>query len=256
VISLTIKLKMFEVEFDNLTFQELGEYIKKAVVKKDPQYIVTCNVDHLIQLRKDKEFKEVYDNADIITADGMPIVMGSKLLKKPLKEKVSGADIFNELGRNFEQNQYKIFFLGAAEGIAQTAANNLKKKYPDLKIVGTYSPPYNFINDKEENEKIINLIKGTEPDILLVGLGAPKQEKWIYKYHEHCNVPVSIGVGATFDFISGNIKRAPSLFQKTGLEWCWRLMQEPKRLWKRYLVDDTKFLLLLLKEIQRNRKER
>lgn len=138
--------------------------------------------------------------------------------------------------------------MGAAEGVAEMAANNIKKKYKNIQIVGTYSPSYGFEKNEEENRKIINMIKDANVDILFVGLGAPKQEKWISKYKEEYKVPLSLGVGATFDFIAGNIKRAPKWMQNAGLEWFWRFIQEPRRLFRRYFIEDIKFFKIVAKE--------
>jgi exopolysaccharide biosynthesis WecB/TagA/CpsF family protein len=139
--------------------------------------------------------------------------------------------------------------LGAAEGVAQRAAENLRKKYKGLNVVGTYSPSFGFQDKKDEIELIIKTINDTKPDILAVGLGAPKQEKFIFKYKEKLRVPVSMAIGATIDFEAGNIKRAPIWMQKTGLEWFYRLCKEPKRMFKRYIIDDVKIINLVLKEI-------
>lgn len=246
-------VKMFNIDFNNYDFNDLSLFIDNRINDNKSSYIVTCNVDHIMKLQMDSEFYQVYQDADLVIADGMPIIWASKILGKPLKEKVSGSDIIPLLSKHFAQKQYKIFFLGAASGIAQKAAENLIKQYPEMKIVGTYSPSYGFENNNEEIRIIIDMIKTAKPDILFVGVGAPKQEKWIHKYYKEINVPVSIGVGASLDFLAGNIKRAPLIMQKTGLEWFWRLMQEPKRLWKRYLVDDSKFLILVIKEYFKNK---
>jgi N-acetylglucosaminyldiphosphoundecaprenol N-acetyl-beta-D-mannosaminyltransferase len=243
------KISMFNIKFDNYSFHDLFEFIDETIKKNEQKYILTCNVDHIIKIQKDKEFNNVYKNAHAVVADGMPVIWASKILKKPLKEKVSGSDIFDVLGNRFEKKGHKLFFLGAAEGVAEKAKKNLINRYPNINIVGTYSPSYGFENDEEENRKILKLLSEIKPDILLVGVGAPKQEKWIYKYYKEYKIPISIGVGATFDFLAENVTRAPRILQKIGLEWCWRLLQEPSRLWKRYLVEDTKFLSLLFKEI-------
>lgn len=245
------KIKMFNVSFDNITFNEFAFLIDEIISKKTPKYVVTCNVDHIMQLKNNKEFKQVYDEADVVTADGVPVIWASKLLKKPLKEKISGSDIFSEIGGHLEKKQHRIFFLGAGPGIADSAAKKLKKEYPKMNIVGSYSPSYGFEKNEEENYKIIQMIQESKADILFVGLGAPKQEIWIHNNYKKYNVPVSIGVGATFDFLSGNVKRAPKIFQKIGMEWLWRLCSEPKRLWKRYLMEDTKFLFLVFKELKK-----
>lgn len=240
---------MFDVNFDNYDFNDLLEFIDTSIVHQRHSYILTCNVDHVIKLRKDDEFRKVYSDAGAVVADGMPIIWASKLLKKPLKQKVSGSDLFTWLGEAFEDRGYRLFFLGAADGIPEKAMRNLQALYPNMNIVGCYSPSYGFENNEEENRHIVRLLQEARPDIVFVGVGAPKQEKWIYRYYETYRAPISIGVGATFDFLSGNVKRAPKLMQKTGFEWFWRLFQEPKRLWRRYLIEDSQFLVLLFKEI-------
>lgn len=240
---------MFDVNFDNYDFNDLLEFIDTSIVHQRHSYILTCNVDHVIKLRKDDEFRKVYSDAGAIVADGMPIIWASKLLKKPLKQKVSGSDLFIRLGEAFEDRGYRLFFLGAADGIPEKAMRNLQRSYPNMNVVGCYSPSYGFESNEEENKHIVRLLQEARPDIVFVGVGAPKQEKWIYRYYETYRAPVSIGVGATFDFLSGNVKRAPKLMQKTGFEWFWRLSQEPKRLWRRYLIEDSQFLVLLFKEI-------
>lgn len=241
-------IRMFDINFNNYNFEDLKLYIDSRVKEKKSSYIVTCNVDHIMQLGEDKEFEKVYQEADLVVADGMPIIWASKLMGKPLKEKISGSDIVPFLAEHFEKKQYRLFFLGAASGVAQKAAENLMEKYPKIQIAGTYSPSYGFENNQEELKLINEMLKREKPDILFVGVGAPKQEKWIHKYYKELNVPISIGVGASIDFLAGNVKRAPLIMQQTGLEWFWRLMQEPKRLWKRYLITDSKFLILFIRE--------
>lgn len=240
---------IFGIKINNLTWDELISLVEEAVEDRTKnKYMLTVNVDHIVKMQNDEEFNYVYKNADYITADGVPIIWASKLLKKPIKEKLSGSDILPTILPLAEKKQYKLFFLGAAEGVAERAANNIRKKYKNIKIVGTYSPSYGFEKNEEENKKIIEMIRNANVDILFVGVGAPKQEKWIAKYKDQYNVPLSIGVGATFDFIAGNAKRAPKWMQNAGLEWFWRFIQEPKRLFKRYFIDDMKFISIFIKE--------
>ncbi len=140
-----------------------------------------------------------------------------------------------------------MFFLGAAEGVAAKAAQNLSKRFKGLQVVGTYSPPFGFEKDLEEIDKINNMIRKTQPDILIVGLGCPKQEKFMYHHCKELGVPISFGLGASFDFEAGNIKRAPRWMANHGLEWLFRITQDPKRMAKRYLGDDRKILGLAFK---------
>lgn len=241
------RIKFLNTNIDNLTMDEAIEKIDNLIKKKNSSYVVTPNVDHIVKLENDKEFQEVYKNADLILADGMPLLWIAKLKKTPIKEKVSGSDLFPRICELASKKSYKVFLLGAAEGVAKKAASNLKKKYVGLNIVGTYSPSYGFEKSEKEVELIIDLINKAEPDILAVGLGAPKQEKFLYRFKQRLNVPISLAIGASIDFEAGNIDRAPRWMQQSGLEWFYRLCKEPKRMYKRYLVDDIKIIKLIFK---------
>lgn len=176
------RMKFLNIEIDNLTMDEAIDRIDELIIDKIPSYVVTPNVDHIVKLENDNEFKQVYREADLILTDGMPLIWISKLKKMPIKEKVSGSDLFPRVCDLAAQKGYKIFLLGAAEGVADKASKNLMEKYNGLEIVGAYSPPYGFEQKEEEIKKIINIVNDVKPDILAVGLGAPKQEKFIYKY--------------------------------------------------------------------------
>lgn len=241
------RMKFLNIEIDNLSMIESIERIDELIQKRRPSYLVTPNVDHLVKLEKDIEFMKVYEEADLILTDGMPLIWISKILKKPIKEKVSGSDIFPKICELASKKHYSIFLLGAAEGVAAKAANNLENKYKGLIIAGTFSPSYGFENDENEVKNIINKINEAKPDILAVGLGAPKQEKFIHKYKNELNVPISLAIGASIDFEAGNIKRAPLYMQKSGLEWFYRFIKEPRRMFKRYFIDDLKILKIYFK---------
>ncbi|WP_308779948.1 WecB/TagA/CpsF family glycosyltransferase [uncultured Clostridium sp.] len=241
------RIRFLNIEIDNLSMDESIDYIDKLIKRKKNSYVVTPNVDHIVKLENDSEFLEVYNNADLVLTDGMPLVWISKFLKIPIKEKVSGSDLFPKVCKLADEKGYSIFLLGAAEGIAIKAAENLKNKYKNLNIVGTFSPSYGFEKSKSEIEEIIKKVNEAKPDILAVGLGAPKQEKFIYKYKNKLNVPISLAVGASIDFEAGNIERAPKWMQKSGLEWFYRFLKEPKRMFKRYFIDDLKIIKVLIK---------
>lgn len=241
------RMKFLNTYVDNVTMDEAVYESEKLINNGKYNYIVTPNVDHIVKLEEDKEFKEIYNNADLILTDGMPLIWVSKISRNPIKEKVSGSDFFPKLCGVAARKGYRIFLLGAAEGVAQQAKANLEEKYNGINIVGTYSPKFGFEYDKDEIEKILNLVKNSAPHILAVGLGAPKQEKFIYKYLNELQVPLSLGIGATIDFEAGNIKRAPKWMQKSGLEWFYRFIKEPKRMFKRYFVDDVKFIKIVRK---------
>ena len=241
------RIKFLNIEIDNLSMEESIDYIDKLVQRNTSSYVVTPNVDHIVKLENDVEFSKVYNNADLILTDGMPLIWISKFLKTPIKEKVSGSDLFPKVCELACEKKYSIFLLGAAEGVALKAAENLRSKYKNLNIVGTFSPSYGFEKNEDEVEKIIKIVNEAKPDILAVGLGAPKQEKFIYKYKDKLNVPVSLAIGASIDFEAGNIERAPIWMQKIGLEWFYRFLKEPKRMFRRYFIDDIKILKVCLK---------
>lgn len=241
------RIKFMNTEIDNLTMEEALNNIEKLINNPQASYVVTPNVDHIVRLEKNKEFREIYRNADLVLTDGKPLIWISKLYKTPIKEKISGSDLFPKLCERAADKKFSMFLLGAAEGVAVKAAERLISKYNNLKIVGTYSPPLGFENSQKEIEKIITTIRNLKPDILVVGLGTPKQEKFIYKYRNELNVPVSLGLGASIDFEAGNIKRAPKWMSRCGLEWFYRLCKEPKRLFRRYLINDMQILKLAVK---------
>jgi len=237
----------------NVTLEESVQIIKLYVTRRMPVIIVTPNIDHIIKLQKDAQLREIYRDASLVLCDGVPLIWASKFFKTPLKGRVNGTDLFVKLCEQSEKEKYRMFFLGGRPGSVSKAAQNLKSRFPNLNVVKTYSPPFGFEKSDIENNKVINLIRKEKPDILFVGLGAPKQEKWIHRHYKELKIPVSIGIGASFEFVSGIIKRAPVWMQRSGLEWFWRLLFEPKRLWKRYLIDDIYFFILVLKQkLKRN----
>lgn len=241
------RMKFMNTEIDNLTMEEALDAIDVLIQKKKNAYVVTPNVDHIVQLEKDKELQDVYANADLILTDGKPLLWIAKYYKTPIKEKVSGSDLFPRLCELAAKKGYRMFFLGAAEGVAAKVAENLKKRFRGLQVVDTYSPPYGFEKDVAEIDKIMKKVHAAQPDILIVGLGCPKQEKFVYRFREQLNVPISLGLGASLDFEAGNVKRAPKWMADHGLEWLFRITQDPKRMAKRYLVDDRKILGMAFK---------
>jgi len=241
------RMKFMNTEVDNLTMNEaLGE-IDRLIQENKNAYVVTPNVDHIVQLERGGELVDVYKKADLILTDGKPLIWISKWYRTPIKEKISGSDLFPLLCKMAAEKGYTMFFLGAAEGVAAKAAQNLMKKYEGLNVVGTYSPPYGFEKNEAEMKKIEKMIKDVHPHILIVGLGCPKQELFILHNKERLGVPISLGLGASLDFEAGNIKRAPKWMANHGLEWLFRITQDPRRLVKRYLVDDRKILRLAIK---------
>lgn len=236
------RIKFMNTDIDNLTMAETLNEIDKLIQEKNCSYVVTPNVDHIVRLEKDEELQKVYKNASLILTDGKPLIWISKWYKAPIKEKISGSDLFPNVCELAANKNYTMYLLGAAEGVADTAAKNLMKKYPGLNVVGTYSPPFGFEKNEQEMNKIKTQIQAVHPDILIVGLGCPKQEKFMYYHCKELGVPISFGLGASIDFEAGNIKRAPKWMSNHGLECLYRFSKEPKRLFKRYFVDDLKII--------------
>lgn len=225
-------------------------YSNELLAKFDSGILMPTNVDMLMKLQKDHEFYTCFKNAELCVNDSKVIHFASKLLGTPFKETVSGSDFFPLFCNYHKKNQdVTIFLLGAAEGVAQKAQQKINKKAERGIVVGCYSPPFGFEKDEQECLKIINQINQTKATVLAVGLGAPKQEKWVSKYRDKfLYITRFLCIGATIDFEAGEIARAPKWVRSICLEWLYRLLKEPKRLWKRYLVDDIPFIVLLLKQ--------
>ena len=240
------RMKFMNTEVDNLTMEEALVRMDELIRERKNAYVVTPNADHIVQLERGGELTEAYKYADLILTDGKPLIWISKWLKTPIKEKISGSDLFPRLCALAAEKGYKMYFLGAAEGVAAKAAENLSKRFEGLNVVGTYSPPKGFEDNEDEMNKIRSIIRESSPDILIVGLGCPKQELFILHHRNELGVPLSLGLGASLDFEAGNIKRAPKWMADHGLEWLYRITQDPKRLTKRY-IDDFKIFKLYFK---------
>lgn len=247
------RIKFLNTYIDSLTMQEAIYETEKLIKKPGCSYIVTPNLDHIVMLETDKDFAEIYSNADLILADGKPLIWISELLQNPIKEKISGSDFFPCMCNMCAGKGYSIFILGAAKGVADKAAENLCNKFKGLQIVGTYSPPFGFEKDEEEITKIKDYIKGTSPDVLAISLGSPKGEKFLYSHLTEYGVSLGISIGATIDFEAGNVKRAPKWMSDCGLEWLFRITQDPKRLIKRYWNDAIKIIPIIRKYWKKER---
>ena len=227
------------IPIDNLDMAETLDQIEGFVIagraNEKGHQVVTVNADFVVNAMDDPELRTILQEAHLATADGMPLVWGSRLLGSPLKGRVAGSDFVPALIERAANKGFSIFLLGATPQVASRAAQILTEQYPGLKIAGVISPPFSSIF--EMNSSIIDEIKAAKPDVLLVAFGNPKQEKWISMYARQLQVPVMIGVGGTLDFIAGNIRRAPEWMQRSGFEWLFRLFQEPRRLWRRYVID-------------------
>lgn len=230
------KTRILNIGILSLTQQDLLKRLDKGV-------LITPNVDHLVKLQKDKDFYDIYQKAEWVVCDSKILYLMSKLLKEPLPEAIPGSSFFTAYYMYHKNDlNCKIFLLGAAEGIAEKAMKNINEKVGRRIVVGAHSPSYGFEKNEQECEELVRIVNESGANVLLVGVGAPKQEKWIMKYRDRMSgVDVFMALGATIDFEAGTLKRAPKVWQKCGMEWLYRVIKEPKRLFKRYFVDDMQF---------------
>ena len=225
--------------------RESLDHIEHNVVSRKSfmQHIVV-NAAKIVHAQKDEELRKAINNSDLVNIDGKPVVWALKLLGHKVPEKVSGVDLFVELVRLAEEKGYRPYFLGAKKEVLEQMVKNLERDYPELKIAG-YRDGY---FKKEDEQSVADDIKNSRSDMLFLGITSPKKEIFLDKFTKYMNVPFSMGVGGTFDIVSGKTKRAPVWMQNWGLEWFYRFLQEPKRMWKRYLVTNTLFIILVIKE--------
>jgi N-acetylglucosaminyldiphosphoundecaprenol N-acetyl-beta-D-mannosaminyltransferase len=219
------------------------------------KYVVTPNVDHVVVLEKHSKFKQAYDKAALTVIDGNPVLWVARLLGESVPCTVRGSDLTPAIFACFnnKQESVKVFLLGAAAGVADRAAARIMQKWPYVSVVGTMSPPYGFEKSIVESDAICNAVNASGADLLVIGLGAPKQELWVHQYQQQLSVKVALCVGATIDFMAGEKSRAPVWMRKAYLEWLHRALSEPKRLGMRYLKDAVIFPKLVLKELFVNR---
>lgn len=237
------QVEILNIPIDNISVQDFLGRLKQGVV-------FTPNVDHLMKLQKDKDFVAAYSKADYRVCDSQVLMFAAKFLGTPIKAKISGSDLFPMFCEHHRHNDaIKIFLMGGADGVAARAMERINTRIGRKIIVEAHSPSFGFEKDEAECERILEMIRQSPANVLVVGVGAPKQEKWIAKYRDQLpSIDILLAVGAAIDFEAGNKPRAPELLSKLGLEWLYRLMTEPSRLWKRYLLDDLPFLWLLVKQ--------
>ncbi len=236
------------VPFDNVSLTEAIERISSMIAERRPHYVVTANMDFLVQALGDVELRHILLEADLVLCDGTPLVWASRWLGNRLRERVAGADLVPALIAEAARQGHRVFLLGAGEGVAASVAARLVEQHPSLLIAGHYSPPVRGLLDMN-HEEASDRIRAAQPDVLLVSFGCPKQEKWITMHHRSLGVPVLIGVGASLDFLADRLSRAPEWMQRAGLEWSYRLLQEPRRLFRRYANDLVRFAPALASQV-------
>jgi N-acetylglucosaminyldiphosphoundecaprenol N-acetyl-beta-D-mannosaminyltransferase len=248
------KITVWGVPFAPVTLAESVSRIDELIAEGKPSYVITANLHYTMLSDASAELREVNAGAALILADGMPLVWASRLLKTPLPERVAGSDIIWRLCEQAAKRGHRIFFLGGAPGIADEAAQKLRTRFPGIQIVGTACPSFRGMPPEEE-DALIGTIRDARPHLLILALGQPIGELWMAGQCERLQVPVCIQLGASVDFVAGKVKRAPRLLQKTGLEWAYRLAQEPRRLIGRY-TRNALFLVRMLFHQTRRRPSR
>ena len=273
----TPQQSLFGITIDALSMPQAVAQLRQWIqqpTKTGCRFVVTPNVDHTVLLRENAGLRDAYEYADMVLADGFPIVWASRLLGRPLPERVPGSELVPQLFEAWDNAQHdtsgntlsagatpmnadpkklRVFLLGADVGVGFRAAMRMKQKWPMVETVGVYSPPLGFEKDDDESNYILGRIALSRPDVVIVGLGAPKQELWVNQYREQIPAKVALCVGATIDFLAGEKKRAPRWMQQVGLEWFHRMCSEPRRLVKRYAKDAWIFPQLVWENYRQNR---
>jgi N-acetylglucosaminyldiphosphoundecaprenol N-acetyl-beta-D-mannosaminyltransferase len=263
------RVRLFGIDIDPLRMSEAVGRLLDWVDDDDRRcrYVVTPNADHAVLFQEHESLRNAYADAELVLVDGIPVLLAAKLLRRGVPERVTGSDLvpalFDAASRKScdasvspalkidartTTRQLRVYLLGAAPGVAQRAATKIEERWPAVRIVGCDSPAIGFEKRPEENDAILNRVAAAEADVLIVGLGAPKQELWVHAHRRRIAAPVTLCVGATIDFLAGERRRAPVWMQRIGLEWLHRMMSEPRRLAKRYLRDAAKFPSLVWRE--------
>src|SRR5688572_9394470 len=240
VRQMAARVELFGVEIDPLRMDEaVGLVLSWS--RAEPgrcRYVVTPNVDHVVMLQHHEGLRAAYREAGMVLVDGAPVLWSARLLRRQVPERVAGSDLVPALfDAVTDDSPIRVFLLGAGPGVAERAAARIQRQWPAVKVVGTYSPPLGFERDGAENAAILERIATAQPDVLVVGLGAPKQELWVHEHRGRIPAKVALCVGATIDFLAGEKSRAPRWMQRVGLEWLYRVASEPKRLASRYARD-------------------
>ncbi|HEV3006340.1 MAG TPA: WecB/TagA/CpsF family glycosyltransferase [Pirellulales bacterium] len=245
------RVRLLGAEIDVLRMPDAVAQIVDWVTRRDGlcRYVVTPNVDHMVLLAENEALRRAYAEAGLVLADGAPLVWVSRWLGRPLPERVAGSDLVPALfAGTAAGSPLRVFLLGGAAGVAERAAANIAARWPAVTVVGTASPPKGFEHDRRQNAALMARIGTGRPDVVLVGLGAPKQELWVWQHHRAIAAPAALCIGATIDFLAGERSRAPRWMRRAGLEWLYRVGTEPRRLGARYACDAWIFPRLVWRE--------
>lgn len=250
------RLRLGQIYADHLHFDESLDEVVAVVNAGEGGFVVTPNVDHVVMAETDERLRAAYDDAALSLVDGMPLLWLSHLLRAPLPEKISGSDLVEPLAQRAARDSLRCFFLGAKEGVAARAAAELTRQNPTLITAGCLSPPLGFEKDADATSAVLAAVTAAKPDLVFVALGCPKQELFMHAHWRALAPAVLLGIGATLDFLAGEVPRAPAILSKVGLEWAYRLAKEPRRMASRYLGRDLAIGPIAIRTLARPKNER
>ncbi|NOX58564.1 MAG: WecB/TagA/CpsF family glycosyltransferase [Planctomycetes bacterium] len=236
---------MFGIPVNALTMEQVVARVHRAIDTRSPLHIGVISASKVANMRRNPDLREAVLQSDIILADGMSVVWAAKLLRRPLPERVAGIDLMTEMLRTGCDPGHRIYCFGATQEVLDAVVAHINKTYPGIIVAGGHCGYY----DAKDEQQIANDIAQANADILFVAMSSPKKEQFLARYADRIQIPVTHGVGGSFDVLAGKVKRAPALWQKCGCEWLYRVLQEPGRMWKRYLVTNTVFVLMFIGEV-------
>jgi N-acetylglucosaminyldiphosphoundecaprenol N-acetyl-beta-D-mannosaminyltransferase len=246
-IRMTQRVELMGCMIDNLSMEETLGKIEQFIDTGRPHQHVVVNVDKVVKANRDAELRSIINDCDLVNVDGMPLVWASRLLGIPLKERVAGVDLFEALMKRAAVRGWRIFLLGGREDVVNRVRTIYEQRYPGLIIAGWRDGYWTA----DHETAVVEQVKAARPHVLFLAISSPKKEYFLKRYQSAMNVPFLMGVGGTFDVAAGKVKRAPLWMQRSGLEWFYRFLQEPRRMFRRYFIDDSVFLWLLLKQVVR-----
>jgi N-acetylglucosaminyldiphosphoundecaprenol N-acetyl-beta-D-mannosaminyltransferase len=245
---MTKRITLMGCQIDNLSMEETLCKVEGFIRSGQPHQHVVVNVDKLVKASRDPELRRIINNCALINVDGVPVLWAARLLGKPLKERVAGVDLFEALMRRAGEKGWRVFLLGAHEEVVRAVAETYRRKYPRLVLAGWRN---GYWTGAAEEAAVVETIRASRTDLLFVGISSPQKEQFLGRYQAEMRIPFAMGVGGTFDVAIGRVRRAPLWMQKAGMEWFYRFLQEPRRMFHRYFIEDMAFIWLVIKEAAR-----
>jgi N-acetylglucosaminyldiphosphoundecaprenol N-acetyl-beta-D-mannosaminyltransferase len=242
------KVNILGIQVSSLTNEELLNTITNSINNKEFSQIAITPTNSIVAAYKEKGVSEIYNKAEIVLCDGMLVKWASNFFGTPIKERITGLDVLPNLVKLSSEKNFSLFLLGASPGVGDQLAKVITEQYPNVTIAGIYVPPFMKVFSEDENQRMVNAVNKSNADIVLVSLTAPKQDIWIAQNRSNLNPAVYIGIGGAFEVMAGLAKRSPVWMQQSGLEWLYRFIQEPKRLFRRYFIEAPVFIPLVIRQ--------